>query len=141
MIDWNLVVDAHLSVSGTSLYTLVNTRVYPPPGMPRPIAPAASVSFAQMARSGNALQYPTHERTQFEIVSWGVGPKQAREVARAVHDRLNEIEAVNVTVGATQYRITWAERVSSETEEPDPEQPVVWLSVSQYEIIFLREAL
>ena len=141
MTDWNLVLDAYLSKAGTGLYSLVGPRVYPPPGMPRPIAPAAAVSFAQQANAGNALQYPTHERTQFEIVSWGAGPKAARAVARAVYDLLNEIERVDVTVSGATHRITWAQRAGSETEEPDAEQPTIWLCGAVYEIVFVREAM
>lgn len=141
MTDWNAVVKAYLSKTGTGLHTLVGARVYAPPGMPRPIAPAASVSFAQQPNAGNALRYPTHERTQFEVVSWGVGPKAAREVARAVYDALNEREREDVTVGASTYRITWSQRVGSETEEPDVEQPTIWLCGAAYEIVFVREAM
>ena len=141
MTDWNRVLDAYLSQTGTTLYGLVGTRVYPPPGMPRPIEPAASVSFRQLPNAGNALEYPTHERTQFEVVSWGVGPKAAREAARAVFDLLNEVSHEDVTIDGSTYRITWAQRTASEAEEPDQEQPTVWLTVSTYEVVFIREAI
>jgi hypothetical protein len=137
MNDHNAIVATHLKKTGTGLYTLCGARIYPPPGMPRPLDNTAAVSFLQVEAAGDPLTYPTHERTGFEFVSWGKGPKASRAVARALHDVLDSIEAVDVTVSGSKYRITLARRLGANTEEPDLENPEMWLTVSRYEITFL----
>lgn len=140
MIDNHLVLEAYLKQTGTTLYGLVGTRVYPPPGNPRPIAKTTAVSFEQLG-GNRILLGVSWEGCIYTIAAWGTYPAQARQVARAVSDLLHDVSRQDVTISGSTYRISYTRRQSGLSDSPDFEDSSIWACEATYEIVMRRETV
>lgn len=99
MIDTNAVMVEHLKTSGTTLYTLVSTRIYTPR---IPAGFTNSAAALEVFRRGgtSTKEHPSHD-CSFQIKCFGgtVNMSDAETVYRALYDRLQKTIGVNTTSG------------------------------------------
>ena len=100
--DTNQIIRQHLVIPATSLYTLVNTRIYNPRLPENATLPA--ISF--LTRGGISTPYiPDYLSPSVQFDCWADNPITARQVYRALYDLLQGLEHTAVVIGANTYYI------------------------------------
>ena len=139
-VDLNIILRAHLRTSGTDLFTLCSTRIYPPPGLPHDLTVAEAVSFTIVPPGGPHTPAPV-EMSMVELMCWAERGDLSWDVASALDTVLHNIGPTVVTIGDNTFLIAVA--VRDETPQgpfKDPSSDNWWFTLVRYRIVWRTEA-
>ena len=134
--DTNAIVNKYLVTPATPLFTLVGTRIYCPRLPENAVLPA--IGF--FTRGGTSTPYiPGYVSPSIQFDCWAIGPIVARQVYRALYDRLQGIQDVAVVIGGITYAILAAAEEVQGQDLADQDIPNYYRVLTSFAFVIRAE--